>query len=155
MDEICHIREYASWYRKGVEEASTRKTEALKTKTSRKEKPQPIFIVCPECNKIGRMNQMHRTDAQGNNYYVVTHEVIPGHWGVTELAKRRRCQFHNKKGIEQFKQIMGCSSCHSTKTYVRKSGREIGRIEWFSGVNGEPLCKDCYRKVLSKRNGVH
>lgn len=60
-----------------------------------KMKTPPKIIVCPVCNKKGRVNAFTPTHTKTANTveYLVTHEKIEGTWGKRDhkIARRRRC----------------------------------------------------------------
>jgi hypothetical protein len=52
----------------------------------------PKVIVCPVCNKRGRVNDYRPNDDPVNTKYVVNHERTAGTWGKAQrVPRRRRC----------------------------------------------------------------
>lgn len=53
----------------------------------------PKIIICPVCNRRGRVNAYHpNKQIHDHVEYLVTHEKVEGMWGKdNKIAKRRRC----------------------------------------------------------------
>ena len=61
---------------------------------------EPKIIVCPVCNKRGRINGYHPHGTPPNVVeYLVTHEKLSGTWGrgKNKISKRRRCYIKKPK----------------------------------------------------------
>ena len=58
----------------------------------RKITKQPTTVICPKCNKVGRLGWMRRNQNKPwiIRYYLM-HEKIKGNWGVGKHDKHRRC----------------------------------------------------------------
>jgi hypothetical protein len=58
-----------------------------------KRKLNPMYITCPKCGDLGRVNQFRHYTRKSKNIidYVITHEKIEGKWGKHPISKRRRC----------------------------------------------------------------
>lgn len=61
---------------------------------------EPKIIICPVCNKRGRVNGYHPHGAAPQNVeYLVTHEKLKGTWGRkgNKISRRRRCYIKKPK----------------------------------------------------------
>jgi hypothetical protein len=86
---------------------------------------EPKIIVCPVCNKRGRVNGYHPHDSAPNIVeYLVTHEKIKGTWGKSKVSKRRRCYIKKAKDRETILKKLGFYIPHhklnSLERYIEK-----------------------------------
>jgi hypothetical protein len=63
-------------------------------------KPDPITVICPKCDDVGRFNTWHDKRRGNRTYLTITHGPRPGYWywgkdteEKSRYRKRTRCRF--------------------------------------------------------------
>jgi hypothetical protein len=68
-------------------------------------KLDPILVVCPRCNDVGRFNIWHDCRKGNRTYLTITHGPLPGYWywgkNKSRLRRRARCRFGKLTSYEK------------------------------------------------------
>lgn len=69
--------------------------------------PNPVRVICPKCDYVGRLNSFHPGDSNGKVFYYIAHENAKGTWNhrTRRVSKYRRCYLNLNKQSEYFKNI--------------------------------------------------
>ena len=86
---------------------------------------EPKIIVCPVCNKKGRVNGYHPHGAAPQTVeYLVTHEKLKGTWGRkgNKISRRRRCYIKKPKDREAILKKLGryIQPTNNLERYIEK-----------------------------------
>jgi hypothetical protein len=103
-------KEIATWIRTYSQKQGWKKPQIYTVLKNQgiTEKLNPLRVICPKCDDVGRLSGFYNPRIGGGNHYVIVHGPIKGKWGKTKPGKRRniwgkgrgvrkkrRCYFYN------------------------------------------------------------